>query len=142
MDMKKIAFLSLIFFFLLGSISCNAQTKKEQKTTKEISNKVEVYYFHYTRRCVTCNTVEEVTKKSIAELYPEQTKKGIISFTSVNLDDKNSKAIAKKCNANGQALIVMGKGKSIDLTDKGFMLARSKPEALKEELKKAIDPLL
>lgn len=140
--MKKIAFFSLIFTLILGSFSCNAQTKKEQKTTKEVSNKVEVYYFHYTRRCITCNTVEEVTKKSIDELYPEQIKKGTISFTSVNLDDADSKAIAEKCKANGQALIVRGKGKSFDLTDKGFMLARSKPEALKEELKKAIDSLL
>jgi predicted membrane-bound dolichyl-phosphate-mannose-protein mannosyltransferase len=140
--MKRVVFFSLMLSFLVSSMSCEAQSKKAQKAATTVSNKVEVYYFHYTRRCVTCNTVEEVTKKSIAELYPEQTQKGTVNFISVNLDDANSKAIAEKCKVGGQALIVTGKDKRIDLTDKGFMFARSKPETLKEELKKAIDPLL
>lgn len=140
--MKRIALISMILALVVAGISCDAQTKKTPKETKGVSEGVEVYYFHYTRRCLTCNAVEEVTQKTLAELYPDQTKKGLIKFTSVNMDEDGSKEIARKCNASGQALIVTGKSKRIDLTDKAFMFARSKPEKLKEELKKTIDSLL
>ena len=100
--------------------------------------KVEVYYFHYSRRCVTCNAVEEVSKKTITESYASQYKKREITFKSVNLDEKSSDALAKKCKAEGQALLIMSNGKRIDLTDKAFMYAKSNPDKLKAEVKKAI----
>lgn len=111
-------------------------------TTMYAAPKVEVYYFHYTRRCVTCQSVENQSQKIVQELYAKQVKAGKIKFIGVNLDEEGSEAIAKKCKAEGQALLVISKDKRIDLTDKGFMYAYSKPEKLKEELKKAIDPLL
>lgn len=104
--------------------------------------KAEVYYFHYSHRCATCNAVEEVTKKAVADLYAQQFKKGEIIFRSVNLDEEASVAIAKKCKAEGQSLLIIGKGKRKDLTDKAFMYARTSPEKLKAEIKKAIDAVL
>jgi len=104
--------------------------------------KVEVYYFHYTRRCVTCQAVETETLKSIQQLYPEQFKKGLITFKSVNLDEENSKVLADKCKAEGQSLLVISNNKRIDLTEQGFMYAKSQPDKLKVELSKVIQPLL
>jgi hypothetical protein len=104
--------------------------------------KVEIYYFHYTRRCVTCQAVETESQKAIASLYAKEIKEGKVKFIGVNLDEKGSEVLAKKCKAEGQALLVIGGNKRIDLTEQGFMYARSKPEVLKAELKKAIDPLL
>ena len=66
--MKRILFLSLMFTFLMSSLSLEAQNKKTQKVATTVSNKIEVYYFHYTRRCITCNAVETVTKEAIAEM--------------------------------------------------------------------------
>jgi len=106
------------------------------------ATKVEVYYFHYTRRCVTCNAVEEVAKNTISESFASQFKKHEITFKSVNLDEKSSEALAKKCKAEGQALLIIGNGKRIDLTDKAFMYAKSSPDKLKAEVKKAIDGIL
>ena len=103
---------------------------------------VEVYYFHFTRRCVTCQAVETETLKSIKQLYPEQFKKGLITFKSLNLDDKSSVALAQKCKAEGQALLVISNNKRVDLTEQGFMYAKSQPDKLKEELNKVIQPLL
>ena len=140
--MKRIVFLSLMLTFLMSSMPSEAQTKKAKKATATVSNKIEVYYFHYTRRCITCNAVESVTKQTIADLYPTQFKKGQITFTSVNLDEKGSEVIAKKCKAEGQSLLFMGKNKRIDLTDKGFMYAKNTPEKLKSEVKNTIDALL
>ncbi len=103
--------------------------------------KVEVYYFHYSRRCITCQAVETQTLKSIQQLYPEQFKKGLITFKSVNLDEKNSETLAKKCKAEGQSLLIISNNTRIDLTEQGFMYAKSQPDKLKAELKKTIDPL-
>jgi hypothetical protein len=123
--MRKI----IVFLLLFTSILSYAATK------------VEVYYFHYTRRCVTCNAVEEVSKKTISESYASQFKKREITFKSVNLDEKSSEAIATKCKAEGQALLIISNGKRIDLTDKAFMYAKSNPEKLKAEIIKAINSL-
>ncbi len=111
-------------------------------TTMYAASKVEVYYFHYTRRCTTCQAVETESQKSIKELYAKQFKDGQVKFIGVNLDEKGSEVLAKKCKTEGQALLVISKDKRIDITDKGFMYAVSKPEKLKEALKNAIDPLL
>ena len=104
--------------------------------------KVEVYYFHYTRRCETCQAVESETLKSVKQLYPEQFKKGLITFKSVNLDEKKNKTLADKCKAEGQSLLVISNNKRADLTEKGFMYAKDQPDKLKAGLKKVIDPLL
>lgn len=141
--MKKILTVSALVLIMVSlfSISANCQTSKKSSAVTKTS-KVEVYYFHYTRRCVTCNAVEAETQKTITTIYPDQAKKRQITFKSINLDEKSSEALAKKCNAEGQALLVISGGKRVDLTDKGFMYARSNPEKLKAELKKTIDSLL
>jgi hypothetical protein len=108
----------------------------------QAASKVEVYYFHFTRRCATCQAVETETAKAIQKLYPAQYKKGLITFKSINLDEVSSATLANKCKAEGQALLITSGSKRIDLTDTGFMYAHSNPEKLKAGLKKAIDPLI
>ena len=142
--MKKLISVSVLFLFIISLFTCAADNKpaKQAKTAVASAAKIEVYYFHYTRRCVTCQAVESESKTAIAALYPSQFKSGQITFKSVNLDEKESEVLAKKCQAEGQALLVISGSKRTDLTDKGFMYARSTPEKLRAELKKAIDPLL
>jgi len=142
--MKKFISVSALVLIMVSifSISANCQKSKAIKTSVSNSAKVEVYYFHFTRRCVTCVAVETESKKAIAALYPSQAKKGLITFKSINLDDKGTETLAKKCDVSGQSLLVKSGGKSIDLTEKGFMYALNSPDKLKAELKKVIDPLL
>lgn len=142
--MKKLFSMSLMMLFVVTLITCAADNKPAKQANASVSPiaKIEVYYFHYTRRCMTCNAVEKESKAAIAALYPVQFKKGLITFKSVNLDEKGSEVLAKKCQAEGQALLIISGSKREDLTDKGFMYAINSPEKLKAELKKAIDPLL
>jgi hypothetical protein len=104
--------------------------------------KVEVYYFHFTRRCTTCINVEKVSKEAVETQFPEQVKKGDVIFKSVNLDEKEGEAIGKKYKIEGQTLIVISGDKRVDLTDKGFMYANDSPAKLKAEIKKAVDGLI
>lgn len=142
MEMKKLFLLSFALIMILGGISCNAQSAKKQEVKAVSASKVEVIYFHFTRRCMTCNAVETEAKKAVEDLYPTLVKAGKITFKSINLDDASSKTVAEKCGAEGQSLLVIGGGKRIDLTSQGFMYAVNNPEKLKSELKKAIDPLI
>jgi len=105
-------------------------------------DKVEVIYFHLTRRCVTCQAVENVARDAVRELYPAEVEKGTVVFKTLNIEDKSSEADAKRVNATGQCLLIVSGDTRIDLTSEGFMNARNSPEKLREEIKKAIDPLL
>jgi hypothetical protein len=105
-------------------------------------SKVEVYYFHFTRRCTTCQNLENVSKKAVETLYPEQLKKGEILFLSVNLDEKEGEALGAKYKIEGQTLIVIYGDKRVDLTDKGFMYANNNPDKLTAEIKKAVDGMI
>lgn len=138
--MKKHISITILAVIISSFFSANSQTTKATKVIAKPS-KVEVYYFHYTRRCVTCQAVESETQKSILALYPLQAKKGLVTFKSINLDVKSSEAIAAKCKAEGQSLLITSSNKRVDLTDKAFMYAKSNPTKLKAELKKTIDSL-
>jgi len=107
-----------------------------------VQPKVEVYYFHFSRRCATCLNVEKVARESVEALYPEQVKKGEITFQSINLDEKEGEAIGKKYKIEGQTLIVIGTTNRVDMTDKGFLYANGNPEKLKAEIKKAVEGML
>jgi len=120
----------------------NVDPVQEKMNIVTPGDKIEVFYFHLTRRCVTCQAVENVSRDAVHELYADEVRTGNLVFRSLNLEDKENEAIAERVKATGQCLLVVSGDTRIDLTSEGFMYARNKPEKLKEELKKAIDPLL
>lgn len=140
--MKKMIVLLFAGILACISFSSSAVESEINKNESEVKENIEVYYFHFTRRCVTCKAVESETKSILEALYPTQIKNGLISFKEVNLDNEASKSAAEKAKAQGQALIILKGDKRVDLTAKGFMYAVSSPDKLQDEIKKAIDPLL
>jgi len=99
--------------------------------------KVEVYYFHYTRRCATCNSVESVAKETVAEYF-----KNVAVFADYNLDETEGEAKGKTVGAESQSLLIISGDKKIDLTNEAFMNARSNPDKLKAIIKEKIEDLL
>ena len=141
--MKHITLFSFALIVMLGCMSCNAQGNKKADAKTVITNKVEaakveVYYFHFTRRCNTCESVESNAKKAVEALYADKVKTGEYSFKAFNLDDASSKAIAEKLGVGGQTLLVVCGSKKIDITDKGFMYAHNF-EKIKDLIKKTIE---
>lgn len=129
--------------FLVGimafsmNISSSAQSdKKNEVTIVTESDKVEVYYFHYTRRCVTCKSLEDGTKNAIADLYGNKVK-----FAHYNLNELAGDAKGKEIGVSGQSLLIVNGDTKINITNEGFMNARN-PDNLKAILKAKIDPLL
>ncbi|MCK9220405.1 MAG: nitrophenyl compound nitroreductase subunit ArsF family protein [Bacteroidales bacterium] len=142
--MKKIISFMVLLAMVVGSYACTGNTSSASNGIAAFipDKKVEVYYFHFTRRCTTCLNVENVTKKAVETLYPEKVKNGEITFKSVNLDEKDGEAIGAKYKIEGQTLIVICGNKRVDLTDKGFLYANDSPDKLKKEIKKAVDGML
>ena len=136
-----------IFIFIavvaLGVLidSCQAQTKESDKQQELTAEGIDVYYFHFTRRCVTCKAIESESLEAIKMNYPDQFSSGEIKFHAYNLDEQESKPVAQKLNVSGQALLVVKGEKITDLTNQGFMYARSNPAKLHAEIEKAIGTL-
>lgn len=133
--------INLIFtsLLILGmNYSCTGQSNKnEQTATISEAGDVEVFYFHNTRRCATCNAVEDVTSKALTEKYGEK-----IKFVSYNLEEAEGKAKAEKLGVAGQSLLIVKGDSKINITNEGFMYARNNPEKLKQIISEKINPLL
>lgn len=138
MKTLKLIFSVSIFLF---TFSCSAQSNNETVTSASANN-VEAYYFHFNARCTTCREVEAQAQADIELLYPELVKSGKVSFTAVNLDEKDGKAIGKDLGVNGQTLLIVKGEKKINITNEGFMYAVSQPEKLKSVIKEKVDGLL
>ena len=132
----------LIMFVAISLFSCNAPTSESQKTENVISDDIQVYYFHNSTRCATCNAVENETKVALEMFYEENIKAGSIVFTSLNLEEEEGKTVAQSLHISGQTLLIVKGETQVNLTNEGFMNARTNPTKFHEILKKQIDQLL
>ena len=138
---------TLSFIFLLGMLTARAQCcgnhaaeSKQSKTTAVKTNDasaVKAYYFHATRRCATCNAVEDVTKQTLKEYYGDK-----IAFSSINREEEKGNPLIAKYKISGQTLIIVKGDKVVNLTNEAFMNARTKPENLKAKIKSTVDGLM
>ena len=139
--MKRIILFAAVLAIVAGSISCNNQSDKKEQSAETATADVNVYYFHFTRRCATCMAVEENARKAIEALYPNELNTGEYSFASLNLDDAGTKEIADRLGVGGQSLIVVRGDKKVDITGSAWMVAHD-PEKMKTEIKSGIDKIL
>lgn len=145
--MKKIITITAVLLIMVAASTIdliaqnpNADTKKPE-TTKVESAGIEVIYFHFTRRCATCKSVEENAKNAVNELNTAKVNNEKYSFKCYNLDEAEGKAVAEKNKVTGQALVVINNGKVADITASAFMNAKDLPK-IKEEIMKAVDKSL
>ena len=134
---------SLLFLFIATILfSCKTQTAENKAAESVASNDVQVYYFHNTKRCATCNAVEDETKVALEMFYKDQMTAGTMEFTSLNLEDEMGKEMAKSLSVSGQTLLITKGDTHVNLTNEGFMNARTNPTKFHEILKTQIDILL
>jgi len=140
MKILKSSFLILSVAFSL--FACNAQTSENQKIKNVISEDIQVYYFHNTKRCATCNAVENETRMALEMFYEDSIKAGTIEFTSLNLEEDEGKDMALSLLVSGQTLLIVKGETRVNLTNEGFMNARTNPTKFHEIIKTQIDKLL
>ena len=135
----KLVNLFILLGLALGLItSCSAQPENDSsKPVVSVEQEVEVFYFHYTRRCATCQAVETVSGEAVAELFGER-----VPFREYNLEETDGKQKATDLGVSGQTLLIVSGDEKINITNEGFMYARSNPDKLKQIISDKITPLL
>ncbi|UCF69375.1 MAG: hypothetical protein JSV80_08915, partial [Acidobacteriota bacterium] len=69
------------------SDSTKAESEVEKQAPDSSATTVIAYYFHGTRRCVTCKKLEAYSKEAVESGFAEQLKSGKIQWRSVNTDE-------------------------------------------------------
>ncbi len=125
--MKKLIVILILCFSGITSIDAQSVVKPSG---------IEVYYFHGTHRCATCNAVEKVTKEALKQYYGDR-----IALQSINREEDKSSALVKKYQIAGQTLLIVKGDKKEDLTNIAFMNAERSPYRLKTKIKETIDKM-
>lgn len=141
--MKSLRTVLLIAILLPVFFSCSAKSENNKESNESVDSKeINIYYFHFTRRCVTCLAVESKTLEILKEIYANEMEEKTITFQALNLDESTSQELAEKLGVTGQTLLIVKGDEKIDITSDGFMYAKTDPDKLKEILKAKIDELL
>lgn len=129
--MRKLA---LLVFAMLISIISIAQNEKQDF--------IEIYYFHRTERCATCNSIEEGISSTL-ERYKKEISKGNLVFMSLNFEEDKDSEIIKIYEIESPTLLLIynnkGEKKFLDLTEEAFSNALRNPSKFKKTLKKSIN---
>lgn len=143
---KLISTLSLILLvggFVVSAQFSNSALAENSTSTKvasaeiQKSSDVKAYYFHATRRCVTCEAVEKVSKQAIKEYYGDK-----VTFESINREKEKDNPLVAKYKISGTTLLIVNGDKKVDVTNDAFLNALTKPDKLKSKLKSTIDSML
>jgi len=70
------------------------------------ADKIQIFMFHTTQRCVTCIDIGKLSKKTIDENFQNELQSGKIEFREINIDLPENKELAKKFQASGSALFI------------------------------------
>jgi hypothetical protein len=146
--MKKLSYFVILIglFAFVSSCANNEQNKESEKelieetsseTTEDIVKveKASLVYFHFTKRCATCNAIKSVSEE-IASTYDKA------DYTEYNLDEEEGEEMGKKMDADGQTYYLVYGENKIDLTEEAFLNARSNPDKFKAILKEKLDAVL
>jgi hypothetical protein len=128
--MKKVMFLLIIGLISLGS--CQQKSAKTEnaavaQTSVSQKAKIEVLYFHGTKRCMTCNAVESNTLKVLNEKFKAKVDAGEIVFKSLNFEEEANKSLVEKYEIGYSTLLILAKNEKTDLTENAFQYARTEP---------------
>lgn len=154
--MKNLRSIFIILFLLIVLAGCkgnvevaqnvNANTESEETAVSTVLpvDKLEVYYFHRTARCVSCMTIGEYISKTMLENYADEMANGKIDYREINVDLPENKELATKFKASGSSLFlnaIRGEKDEIQNVIEVWTL-KSNEANFKNFLKQKIDNLL
>lgn len=67
-----------------------ADTLDSASDQAALSRQIISYYFHTTKRCVSCRKIEAYGREAIEAGFPEQLRRGEIVWLPVNIDEKDN----------------------------------------------------
>ena len=103
---------------------------------------VAVTYFHGKQRCITCTSIERLTKEVVNKHFAKEVKAGKVKLKVVDISTAEGKKLAKDYRITWSSLFVENATMRTDLTRTGFQYAKKQPDEFKKRLKAEIDALL
>jgi len=127
-----------------------AASKPQQKNTSSMSiavasaEKVEVFLFHRTQRCITCITIGKLSSQTVEDRFGAEVLSGKVVFREVNIDEPQNKALAEKFRASGSSLFINAIREGNDNIQEDMQVWRltNDPQAFKNYLSGKINSLL
>lgn len=123
--MRRTFIMIPVVFLAVQLLSCNDQKKPEtnnQSTTVKDLNTVDnsdissdsttqapeviAYYFHSTRRCVSCKKIEAYSKEAIESGFEKELANGELAFYSINIDKPEYKYFIEDYQLYTKSLII------------------------------------
>lgn len=140
--MKNLFFVLTILVFSFNAFS---QQNKDNPAVDNKNNKILVYFFHGTHRCMGCINAEKVTVAALNALYKTQLDNGIIKFESINVEEEQNKTLAEKYEAAWNKLIFVKNdqsGQVVELTQQAFAYGSGNQEEMNRIVRSTVDNML
>jgi len=111
---KYIVLIAIIIVFVSGFILFNYNQEKEQTNVNYSvidiklpkTEKIEVFLFHNTQRCVSCINIGKFAKQTIDDNFNEELNSGKIVFREINIDLEENYQLAEKFQTSGSSLFI------------------------------------
>jgi hypothetical protein len=88
-----------------------AQTEQPAAVSSAAENSSEnaviAYYFHYTRRCATCNKIEELSNRVINERFADELGDGRLIWKVLNVEEPDYKHFEEDYNLISQSVVIV-----------------------------------
>jgi hypothetical protein len=93
---------------LLTALNGNKPTEAQNQTqsNEPKADKVEVFVFHATQRCISCVTIGKFAGETVAEFFQPEMRDKKIEFREINIDLPENRDLAQKFQASGSALFI------------------------------------
>jgi len=100
-------------------------------TETDAGNKVIVYYFHATRRCWTCKTIEAYSEETIRSNFSQELESGMLEWKTVNIDEPENTHFVEEFQLATRTVVLVsvvdGVNKEWKRLDRVWQLVRDKP---------------
>jgi len=116
----------------------------QNQPQKQSADKVEVFLFHATQRCITCITIGRLAGETVNEYFQPELRDGKIEFKEINIDLPENRELAQKFQASGSSLFInaISNGKDNIVEDLNVWRLTQNEIQFKSYLKEKINNLL
>jgi hypothetical protein len=127
-----LAILTVASLVYAGSADTSEATGSESATGKKVTDtEVVLYYFHGTRRCNTCQTIESYAQEAVEGKFKDALQAGTLNWTVLNTDESDNAHFVKDFALVSSSLVLVevdgGEVVRHEVLQDAWTLVRDKP---------------
>ena len=122
--------------------ACNSPVEEIYVAPSLSDEIVEVYFFHFSRKCKNCEAIKSETASIIESNFRMQMKEGKLLFRKVNIETEQGREIAAELDIVGQQVLIFKGELRTELTQPAFLFAYENADRYEQILLEEINKLL